>query len=170
MKTLILYLSHDGQTKKIAHFLAEQIANSQVADLTQSAVNLADFDRIVIGASIRYGHFNKQLYQFIKKQTALLNDKNTAFFGVNLTARKEGKDTPETNIYIRKFLQRISWQPKLVAVFAGALRYPHYHWFDRIMIQFIMKLTKGETDSTKEIEYTNWNKVKEFAEFIKLLN
>src|SRR3712207_1914321 len=133
MKTLILYLSHDGQTKKIAHFLANQITNSQVADLTKSAVNLAEFDCIVIGASIRYGHFNKQLYQFIEKQTALLNAKQTAFFGVNLTARKEGKNTPETNVYVRKFLQRISWQPKFTAVFAGALLYPQYHWFDRIM-------------------------------------
>ncbi|PVX31687.1 protoporphyrinogen oxidase [Pasteurella langaaensis DSM 22999] len=171
MKTLILYSSHDGQTKKIAHFLAEQIGNSDVADLAQSAVkNLEEFDRIVIGASIRYGHFNKQLYQFIEKQTALLNSKNTAFFGVNLTARKEGKNTPETNVYVRKFLQRISWQPKLAAVFAGALLYPQYHWFDRMMIQFIMKLTNGETDSSKEIEYTDWDKVKEFAESIKMLN
>lgn len=170
MKTLILYSSQDGQTKKIAKFIAEHIENCYVYPITEKAINFNAFDRIIIGASIRYGHFNKGLYKLIENQTALLNTKPTAFFGVNLTARKEGKNSPETNMYVRKFLQRIQWRPTLSAVFAGALLYPRYNWFDRIMIQFIMKLTGGETDATKEIEYTNWATVKEFAEQIKVLN
>ncbi|MGC9492492.1 flavodoxin domain-containing protein, partial [Vibrio genomosp. F10] len=47
--------------------------------------------------------------------------------------------------------------------FAGALYYPRYKWIDRVMIRFIMKLTGGETDTTKEVEYTNWSKVSIFA-------
>ena len=90
--------------------------------------------------------------------------KRAVFFGVNLTARKEGKDTPEGNVYVRKFLQRIRWTPEKVGVFAGALLYPRYKWIDRVMIQLIMKITNGETDTTKEIEYTDWEKVKTFAE------
>ena len=39
-----------------------------------------------------------------------------------------------------------------VGVFAGALLYPRYKWIDRVMIQLIMKITNGETDTTKEIE------------------
>ena len=92
-----------------------------------------------------------------------LNKKVRFFFGVNLTARKEGKDNPESNTYVRKFLQRTEWKPKLAAVFAGALFYPRYRWIDRVMIQIIMKITGGETDPKKEIEYTNWDKVKKFA-------
>ena len=171
MKTLILYSSQDGQTKKIAHFIAEQLGDCAVHSISEeSAVDFAQFDRIVIGASIRYGHFNQTLYKTIKKQTALLNSKPSAFFGVNLTARKEGKNSPETNVYVRKFLQRIQWRPTTAAVFAGALFYPRYNWFDRIMIQFIMKLTGGETDPTKEIEYTDWEKVKQFSEKLAQLN
>ena len=70
----------------------------------------------------------------------MLNAKSAVFFGVNLTARKEGKDTPEGNVYVRKFLQRIKWIPAKVGVFAGALLYPHYKWIDRVMIQLIMKI------------------------------
>lgn len=169
MKTLIIYSTHDGQTKKIAEFIAQQI-HAEVISLEQSAVkNLDDFERIIIGASIRYGHFNKALYKFIEKQTALLNQKTTAFFGVNLTARKAEKNTSETNVYVRKFLQRISWQPTLSTVFAGALFYPRYNFFDRTMIRFIMKITGGETDPSAEIEYTDWDKVASFAaEFAEL--
>ena len=163
MKTLIIYSSRDGQTKKIAEFIARKI-HAEVVSLEQSAgKNLNDFERIVIGASVRYGHFHKALYEFIEKQTALLNQKTTAFFGVNLTARKEEKNTPEANVYVRKFLQRISWRPTLSVVFAGALLYPRYNFFDRTMIRLIMKLTGGETDPTVEIEYTDWNKVAAFA-------
>lgn len=166
MKTLILYSSRDGQTKKIAQFMANQINNDVLISPIDLMIDISDFDLIIIGASIRYGHFNTLLYQFIEKNTALLNQKQTAFFGVNLTARKVGKDSPESNVYVRKFLQRIQWKPNFKAVFAGALCYPKYSFFDRILIQFIMKITGGETDPSKEIEYTDWNKVNVFIEKI----
>ena len=31
------------------------------------------------------------------------------------------------------------------------------------MIRFIMNMTGGETDTTKEVEYTNWEKVSLFS-------
>ena len=169
MKTLILYSSHDGQTKKIAAYIAEIIKENVDVKSISDKVNLQDYDRIIIGASIRYGHFNKQLYKMLEKHTALLNQKITAFFGVNLTARKPEKSTPETNVYVRKFLQRITWQPTISTVFAGALLYPRYTFFDRVMIQFIMRITGGETDPTKEIEYTDWQKVRSFSEMFLAL-
>lgn len=169
MKTLILYSSHDGQTKKISEFLTALLDGEVVVDTLREDYVIDDFERVIIGASIRYGHFSKTLDRFVIKNRLHLEQKSTAFFGVNLTARKEGKDNPETNVYVRKFLQRTKWQPNLAAVFAGALFYPRYKWFDRVMIQFIMKITGGETDTTKEIEYTDWEKVKQFAERINAL-
>ena len=164
MKTLILYSTHDGQTKKIASFIANVIKENVEIKSIHDEFDLQAYDRIMIGASIRYGHFNKQLYKMLEKHTALLNQKTTAFFGVNLTARKPEKSTPETNVYVRKFLQRMTWKPTISAVFAGALCYPRYTFFDRIMIQLIMRITGGETDPTKEIEYTDWQKVRSFSE------
>ena len=51
----------------------------------------------------------------------------------------------------------------LIAVFAGALRYPRYRWYDRFMIRLIMKMTGGETDTRKEVVYTDWQQVAHFA-------
>lgn len=170
MKTIILYVTHDGQTKKIAEFIASLLDGEVTLAALVDSVSLMEFDRIIIGASVRYGHFDRALYEFVQKNTALLHQKRAVFFGVNLTARKVGKDSIETNVYVRKFLQRIAWTPTLVAVFAGALLYPRYTWFDRVMIQFIMRLTGGETDTSKEIEYTDWEKVKSFAQKIQKMN
>lgn len=173
MKTLIIYASTDGQTKKIAAFIAEQLADQDI-DITAldkaSSFDIQHYQRVIIGASIRYGHFNRTLYQYVKQHVAYLNQIDSAFFAVNLTARKADKNTPETNAYTRKFLAKIPWQPKQSAVFAGALLYPRYHWFDRMMIRLIMKITGGETDTSKEVEYTDWQRVKQFADQFKPLN
>ncbi|SIO23230.1 menaquinone-dependent protoporphyrinogen IX dehydrogenase [Salinivibrio sp. ES.052] len=167
-KVLLLHSSREGQTKKILHFIEQQLgasARCEVKDIHQRPdIDLNQYDRILIGASIRYGHFNKKLYQFIDAHADQLKTVKAAFFSVNLTARKPGKDTPETSAYSRKFIDKSPWTPELHGVFAGALYYPRYKWFDRVMIRFIMHITGGETDTTKEVEYTDWRKVAEFGE------
>ncbi|EMY0058300.1 menaquinone-dependent protoporphyrinogen IX dehydrogenase [Providencia rettgeri] len=174
MSYLLLHSSTNGQTKKIILKMAEQLRTlgreCDIRDLnTEQSLNLAAYDKVLVGASIRYGHFNKKLLRFATTHQNQLNSMNTAFFAVNLTARKEGKDTVETNAYTRKFLEACPWKPTLKSVFAGALFYPRYKWFDRTMIRLIMKMTDGPTDPNTEIEYTNWENVTQFAsEFDKL--
>ena len=168
-KVLYLYSSREGQTKKIIGRIAEQLGHNDAASINlheNPDVNLSDYDKVLIGASIRYGHLNKKLYQFIEANQQQLSEMKAAFFCVNLTARKEdqGKDTPEGSAYIKTFLKKSPWQPTLIGVFAGALYYPRYNSFDRFMIKLIMTMTGGETDTSKEVEYTNWEKVGLFAE------
>ncbi len=171
-KNLILFSTREGQTAKIAHHIAEQLGEQQceLMDLHQvETLDLQQYNKVIIGASIRYGHFNRKLYQFINKYAGQLSAMNAAFYSVNLTARKPGKDTPQGSVYIRTFVKKSPWQPNLIGVFAGALYYPRYSWFDRVMIRFIMTMTGGETDTSKEVEYTDWNKVTEFSRQIELL-
>lgn len=171
-KALLLYSTREGQTKKILHFIEKRLSDYECdfIDLhSVESVDLNQYDKVLIGASIRYGHLNKKLYKFIERNLNALIECKAAFFCVNLTARKEGqgKDTPEGSAYIKTFLKKSPWQPEMIGVFAGALYYPRYNWFDRTMIKFIMNMTGGETDTTKEIEYTNWEKVTLFADKFK---
>lgn len=173
MKALILYSSRDGQTREIAARIAQTLAPQQLCDvidlLEVQKVEWSQYDRVLIGASIRYGHFHPVLLKFVTQYKLELQQRVTGFFSVNLTARKADKCTPATNAYTHKFLEQSPWQPDCCAVFAGALRYPRYRWFDRVMIQLIMRMTGGETDTSKEVEYTDWNKVAVFAQdFVQL--
>ncbi|KNC10913.1 protoporphyrinogen oxidase [Klebsiella sp. RIT-PI-d] len=168
MKTLILFSTRDGQTREIAAFIASELKEqgiySDLVNLNRTDdIDWALYDRVVIGASIRYGHYHPALESFIKKHLHALESLPGAFFSVNLVARKAEKRTPQTNSYTRKFLLSSPWQPTLCAVFAGALRYPHYRWYDRMMIRLIMKMTGGETDTRKEVVYTDWNQAAVFA-------
>jgi len=168
VKTLILFSTRDGQTREIASYIASELSelavDTDVVNLNRAEeINWASYDRVVIGASIRYGHFHPALDRFVKKYLQELAARPGAFFSVNLVARKPEKRSPQTNSYTRKFLLNSPWQPDLCAVFAGALRYPRYRWLDRIMIRLIMKMTNGETDTSKEVVYTDWAQVSSFA-------
>lgn len=166
--TLLIYSTHDGQTLKICQHLATTL--QAVGEIVELA-SLADcnelawekYSTVIIGASIRYGHLNKELYRFIEENKAQLEQRENGFFCVNLTARKAEKNTPATNAYMKKFLELSAWQPQHQAVFAGALLYSKYGFFDKFMIRLIMKITGGVTDTSKDIEYTDWQKVEAFA-------
>ncbi|MGF1844958.1 menaquinone-dependent protoporphyrinogen IX dehydrogenase [Vibrio clamense] len=171
-KALFLYSSREGQTKKILQYIEGEFSDYSCETKNISEIETVDFsqyERVLIGASIRYGHLNKDLYRFISKNLTQLELSKVAFFCVNLTARKEdqGKDTPEGSAYIKTFLKKSPWKPKMIGVFAGALYYPRYNFFDRTMIRLIMTMTGGETDTSKEVEYTNWEKVSQFAQKFK---
>ncbi|WP_299526110.1 menaquinone-dependent protoporphyrinogen IX dehydrogenase [uncultured Lutibacter sp.] len=167
MKIGIVYATVDGQTLKICTKIKEELVqlNNQVELYSVDDFNeeITNFDKFIIGSSIRYGVHHKKIIEFINTNKSKLDTTKTAFFSVNLVARKPEKNTPTTNPYVVKFFKTINWKPTLVEVFAGKLDYKKYPYFDRIMIQFIMWMTKGPTDKTVEIEYTNWNKVSEFG-------
>lgn len=168
MKTLILFSTRDGQTREIASSIASELkelgVESDVVNLHRNAdIDWRNYNRVVIGASIRYGHFHASVDVFVKKHQAFLGSMPSAFFSVNLVARKPEKRSAQTNSYTRKFLLGSPWKPDLCAVFAGALRYPRYGWLDRTMIRLIMKMTGGETDTSKEVIYTDWQQVTRFA-------
>lgn len=167
-RTLIIYSTVDGQTKAICDRIQE-ICKTETQMVTMvsleeaQSVNLSYFDKVIIGASIRYGKHRPELFQYVNRHRAVLNSKRNAFFTVNVVARKPEKNTPETNPYMKKFIQLSLWQPQQLGVFAGKIDYPKYRFFDKLMIRLIMWITKGPTDTSGTYEFTDWSKVDEFA-------
>lgn len=172
-RTAMIYASVDGHTLKICKKLQEVLlARDQPVELISiEAFNgdLEGYSRVIIGASIRYGVHHKKIVELVTAQKEQLETKRTAFFSVNLVARKPEKSSPETNPYVVKFFKNISWRPDMVETFAGMLEYPKYSFFDRTMIRLIMWMTKGPTDPKTIQEYTDWNKVEAFGERLSTL-
>ncbi|MGE6567606.1 menaquinone-dependent protoporphyrinogen IX dehydrogenase [Shewanella vesiculosa] len=166
---LLIHSSVHGYTQKICEYLQRQLIEQDqlvtVAPLAE-APDLALFDKVYIGASIRHGKHRPALYQFIETHRAELESKPSGFFSVSLVARKPHKNTPQTNNYMQQFLSQSAWQPKLLQVFGGNLDYQGYNALDRNIIRFIMWLTKGPTDPNTKVEFTDWQKVDQFAQQI----
>jgi menaquinone-dependent protoporphyrinogen oxidase len=165
---LLIYSTTDGHTLEICQRLVQVIEQQghQVTLISienASAVDLETFDKIVLGASIRYGKHGKPVYEFIKRNGQILDSKPNAFFSVNVVARKPEKNQPDTNPYLRKFLKQIAWQPGELAVFAGKIDYQRYRYWDRQIIRMIMWMTKGPTDPDTVIDFTNWEQVEDFG-------
>ena len=170
--TLIIYSSTDGHTKLICKRLTNFLKNGndiEIVSLDEAKkFELSEFNRIIIGASIRYGKHSKELYKFVNLNKDVLNQKQSVFFSVNVVARKPEKSMPDTNPYIKKFLKISSWKPKKIGVFAGKVDYPSYGFFDKNIIKLIMFITNGPTDTSQSYEFTDWSKVDKFASEISL--
>ena len=139
--SLIIYSSTDGHTKKICKYILsiiEQKYNTKLISITSVHFEkLEEYDLIIIGASIRYGKHKPEVSNFVLNNKKVLASKKTAFFSVNAVARKDNKNTPESNPYILKFLKQTYWTPDYVEVFAGKINYPKYNLIDKYIIRFI---------------------------------
>jgi menaquinone-dependent protoporphyrinogen oxidase len=125
----IVYSTTDGHTRKICERLRALIeAQGEKVSLVSigeaRAVDLSAFDKIVVGASIRYGKHNPLVREFVNANARVLDSKPNAFFSVNIVARKADKNRPETNPYLQKFLRQSHWRPKELEVFAGKVDFP----------------------------------------------
>jgi menaquinone-dependent protoporphyrinogen oxidase len=167
-RILIVYSTTDGHTREICNRLrmvieqqAHQVTLVPVADALDADLEFCD--KVVVGASIRYGRHRPEVVDFIERNAQALNRKASAFFSVSIVARKPDKNQPHTNPYVRKLLRKIAWRPREVAVFAGKLDYPIYGALDRAIIRFIMLLTCGPTDPKAVVEFTDWRQVEAFG-------
>ena len=108
-KCVIIYSSTDGHTQKISEKMSEIIACKYATEVVSVSnarfLNLSQYALIVLGASTRYGKHSKDIYNFINSNQIALEKTNNAFFSVNAVARKQNKNTAETNPYLKKFLQ-----------------------------------------------------------------
>lgn len=168
---LIVYSSVDGQTRRICARL-EQILSARSHHVTLRElgdalhIDVRPFEKVIVGASVRYGRHRRHVHRFFAEHGSHLQRTETALFSVNLVARKPGRDTPGTNPYLRRLLEKIRWRPRHLAVFAGRLDYDRYRFWDRQMIRLIMKITGGPTAHGAVAEYTDWGAVEAFGRLI----
>ena len=165
--TLLLYSTNYGLSKKICERIGARVEKEggqpTVAPLVGYTVDPRSFDALVLGCSIRHGKHSPAVLEFIRANKALLDEKPSALFSVNLVARKPHRNTPQTNPYLRRLVAQSPWKPKLMGVFAGELDYSRYGPIDKYMMRFVMWVNKGPTDFATRVQFTNWDEVDRFA-------
>lgn len=177
MKTvLVLYMSRGGHTARIARRICESIAEAggrgEMMDLNEAVhegVEWGRYDVVALGAPVLYGTYDKKVFAFIESQRASLEAKPSSFFNVSVVARTPEKATVEGNRYLQKFLQLSPWRPRDLKVIAGKVDYPSWAWYERFMIQLIMKYTHGPTDPRAVIDYTDWEDVRAYGRHLLTL-
>ena len=163
---LILYHTQGGHTARISRKICESIeaasGRGEMMDINEAVHESVDWDAwdvVALGAPVLYGTYHRSFLDFIKNHQARLDSKPNSFFNVSVVARTPEKATVEGNRYMQKFLELSPWKPKDLKVIAGKVDYPSWGWLDTLMIQMIMKFTKGPTDKNAVIDYTDWDDV-----------
>ena len=170
MKSLIIYHSKHGQTEKISHRIASGLETNRFSVVTHNinfldqSISFGNFDLVVIGAPIYTTKHSKLLARFLRKHHDDLQNPTTAFFSVSLSAGGDEGQKDDARKCMEEFLEQANWEPQLQTTFAGALPYLEYGWFTRFLMKWIVKKSGGDTDTSKNYEYTDWKRVDRFAD------
>lgn len=167
---LVAYETGEGQTRNIAEHLATALRehghDTTTVDLRAAPddVDPSAHDAVVVGGSIHVGSHGSRLVRFVEHNVAALTSRPSAFFQVSLSAASEDPERrAEADSYLAALLAQTGWAPDSVASFAGALRYSEYGFLKRAMMRRIAKDATGDTDTSRDYEYTDWAAVERFA-------
>ena len=167
-RILIVHASFDGQTTRIAERIARTLraAGHEVtlrgADQAGEPWRAEAYDAFIVGGAIRYGRHAAWLERMVRERLRDLASRPCAFFSVSMSAAR--KEKPEiASAYREDFLRRTGWQPAFSQSFAGALPYSRYNPFLRFVMRLIARAAGGDTDTSRDYEYTDWKAVESFA-------
>ena len=131
-----------------------------------------EYDAIVVAASLRAGRYQRPVRNWLRKHAISLRGKPGAFISVCLAVRDPRPESQArlTSI-MRSFVEACGWSPIYLKPVAGALAYTKYRWFTRWIMKRIAAKMGGDTDTTRDHEYTDWADLRAFArEFLVSLS
>jgi menaquinone-dependent protoporphyrinogen oxidase len=162
-RIVVIFGTTDGQTAKVAHHVTEVLRSEQhLVDLIDTRTPLQwtplqGVDAAVIAGSVRMGKFQRSLVRFVRAHRDALAKIPTAFLAVSMSA---ARDTPaagrEVSKTVARFVDETGFQPRTVLPVAGALLYTRYGFFTKLALRFISKMAGGDTDTSRDYEYTDW--------------
>ncbi|MGZ3695271.1 MAG: flavodoxin domain-containing protein [Bdellovibrionota bacterium] len=169
-KVAIIYATKHGQTEKIAQFLANRIKERSIGVQiinagSRPALLESDVDAILYGGPVYAGRFPKSLVSWIRRHHLWLATLPSGFFAVSLNAadnRPEAKAADSE--LLQSFMRQSGIVPDYVGSFQGALHYTNYNWLIRMLMKQLSAKAGGDTDTSRNFEYTNWAIVDAFLD------
>jgi menaquinone-dependent protoporphyrinogen oxidase len=164
---LVIYHTSEGQTARIADHIGAVLRDlGDDVDVHDVAGAPAPdrYDGVIVGDSIHAARHSKALTRYLEDHVAVLNKLPAALFQVSLTsANTDTEHTATAQSLVHELLDRTHFDPDLVGLFAGALVYTKYGWFKRRLMRTISRREGGDTDMTRDYDYTDWQAVEQFA-------
>lgn len=168
---LIVYATKEGQTGRIATRMAETFrAEGHSVELvnterTRAPGELERFRLVLVGSPIHAQGYARSIVRFVREHRQELERIPSAFFSVGLAVCSRTSDgRAQTLELVEKFVKKTGWRPRRVELIAGALPYSKYDPLTRFVIRRIVAKEGGDTDTSRDYEYTDWPAVAGFAQ------
>ena len=167
-RVLVIYATTYGQAANIARATGEELrrsgAESDVVEASARAPGPAGYDGVIVVGSVHARGYQRPLRRWVRTHGDALQEKPSAFVSVCLGVLQRDPAVDRALGGIRDaFYTATGWRPALVAVVAGALPYTRYGLLTRWMMRRIVAKAKGDTDTSRDYEYTDWDAVRRFA-------
>jgi menaquinone-dependent protoporphyrinogen oxidase len=168
-RILIVFGTTDGQTEKVARAIADRLRSNghetSVVDAAHGDPSPAGHDAIVVAASVHAGGYQRSIRRWVSTHSAALNRVPTAFVSVCLgVLQHDSKVDHELQTIVEDFFRSTSWRPLETKIVAGALKYTKYNIFERWIMKRIVTKAGGDTDTSKDYEYTDFDDLRQFAD------
>ena len=171
MKLLLLYGTTEGQTRKIAQFVADQLArHGHQAQLVNAIEVTTDadpkgFDSVIVAASLHAGHYQSAVVHFVNRHLADITARPNAFLSVSLAAASDDEDDAlGLERCVIDFSQQTGWSPQRIHHVAGAFRYTSYDFLKRWAMKYIAHRKGAPTDTSRDHELTDWADLARFVD------
>jgi len=176
-RILVLYGTTDGHTAKVAARLGDALRSRALAvDVVlagrdRTIPRADDYAAVVVAASVHAGGYQRRVRRWVCEQAPALAARPTAFVSVCLgVLQRDPSVDRELASIMGRFLEATGWRPTTTKVVAGALLYTQYNWLKRRIMKRIVAKAKGDIDTSRDYEYTDWAEVEAFArEFATLM-
>jgi len=177
-RILVLYGTTDGHTAKIAARLGETF-REEGCDVTVAHAGsvVTDawperYDGVVVAASVHIGSYQRPVRRWVEAHAEQLSRMPSAFLSVCLGILEHRPEVDrELQDMFERFLRRTGWRPTVVKPVAGAVPYTRYGWFKKWMMRRMVAKVSGDTDTTRDYEYTDWEDLRTFAQdFLHLVD
>ena len=160
-RILVVYGTTDGHTARVARALAEAATGAgaivHVAVAQRTAPAPVGYDGVIVAASVHAGRYQTGVCGWVRQHRDALAAVPAAFVSVCLgVLQKDVKVDQELEAIRERFFTETGWRPGSTKVVAGALRYTHYGWLTRVMMRRIAARAGGDTDTSRDYEYTDW--------------
>lgn len=170
-RILIVFGSGEGQTAKVAEFLANRLGerNHQVDVVKGNRIpkgfDINTYDALIVAASVRMMKFQQYIVNFARKYRTRLKTVPSAFVSVSMSeAHPDSATGGFQQEWLDKFVSETGWKPATFASFAGALMYRKYNFITRFLMKKIALKSGLTTDTTRNHEFTDWDAVGRFAD------
>jgi menaquinone-dependent protoporphyrinogen oxidase len=168
----IFYATTQGQTRRIAEAIAEQVRkhglDSRAVPIISEEASHIDWSRVrgaAIGASLHMQKHQAEAVAFARVHHAALSAIPSLFVSVSLSAHSKNQhEVDAARDLAQRFAQDTGWQPSRIACVAGRLAYTQYNWLVRTLMRRIARKEGGATDTTRDHEYTDWTQVEQLAD------
>lgn len=141
MKTLIIYSSKHGTTKKVADMIATELDDAHVWHVSDAAsADLGEFDQFVIGTPIYAGIPDKSIKTFVAQNEALLTSKPLGLFVCGMMpAGKQRDEEMEA-----AFPASLRSHAKAYHFLGGAIHFADMNFAEKAIIKMVMKTSEDQ--------------------------